>query len=85
MRCTNLSLRAAAVGSLLGLAVLAAGPALAQTATRWTDATPAGVFFNDYDPNFYTGWAPRVQDKDRIKLESPGSEGMRLTNVKLVK
>ncbi len=28
------------------------------------------------------GWD---QDKDRIKLESPGSEGMRLTNVKLVK
>jgi hypothetical protein len=81
MRCTNLSLRAAAVGSLLGLAVLAAGPALAQTATRWTDPTPAGVFFNDYDPNFYTGWAPRVQDKDRIKIHLARGNQLRVRMV----
>lgn len=33
-------------------------------------------------------WAVRVswdKDKDQMKLESPGTEGMRLTNVKLVK
>ncbi len=35
---------------------------------RWTNAQPYGVFFNDYDPNFYTGFVPRVQDADRIKI-----------------
>ena len=33
-----------------------------------TEPGPAGVFFNDYDPNFYTGFVPRVQDKNRIKI-----------------
>jgi hypothetical protein len=58
---------------LLGvLAVLAAAaPAGAVTplgATRWTDPTPYGVFFNDYDPNFYTGFVPRVQEARRVKI-----------------
>ncbi len=48
-----------------------AGSAAAVTplgSTRWTDPTPYGIFFNDYDPNFYTGFVPRVQEKDRIKI-----------------
>ncbi len=35
---------------------------------RWTNGEPYGVFFNNYDPNFYTGFVPRVQDKERIKI-----------------
>jgi len=33
---------------------------------RWTNPEPCGVFFNNYDPNFYTGFVPRVQDRKRI-------------------
>lgn len=43
-------------------------PAEAQRRERWTNPKPYGVFFNDYDPNFYTGFVPRVQDPDRIKV-----------------
>ena len=35
---------------------------------RWTNEKPYGVFFNDYDPNFYTGFVPRVQERERIKI-----------------
>jgi len=35
---------------------------------RWTNPEPYGVFFNEYDPNFYTGFVPRVQDRERIKI-----------------
>lgn len=35
---------------------------------RWKDATPYGVLFNNYDPNFYTGFAPRVQAKENITI-----------------
>jgi len=56
-----------AIAVLVG-AGLVVGDAQAQTATRWTDPKPGGIFFNDYDPNFYTGWVPRVQDHERIKI-----------------
>ncbi len=57
------------VGSLsvLGLGVLV-GSASALSSERWTNGTPYGVFFNDYDPNFYTGFVPRVQERERIKI-----------------
>src|SRR5262249_52014073 len=45
-----------------------AGSAWALSSERWTDSTPYGVFFNDYDPNFYTGFVPRVQERERIKI-----------------
>ncbi len=35
---------------------------------RWTNEKPYGVFFNNYDPNFYTGFVPRVQERERIKI-----------------
>lgn len=51
-------------------ATLALSPADANALSRdrWTNAEPYGVFFNDYDPNFYTGFVPRVQDANRIKI-----------------
>ena len=47
---------------------LAAASASALSSERWTNSTPYGVFFNDYDPNFYTGFVPRVQERERIKI-----------------
>jgi hypothetical protein len=38
----------------------------ALSAERWTNAEDYGVFFNNYEPNFYTGFAPRVQDRQRV-------------------
>jgi len=58
--------------TLVAVLALAAGvlpaPAGALSTERWTNPTPYGVFFNDYDPNFYTGFAPRVQERERIKI-----------------
>jgi hypothetical protein len=65
-------------------AVTLSGPGIeakAQTAMRWTDPEPAGVFFNDYDPNFYTGFVPRVQDKRRIKIHLARGNQLRIRMV----
>ncbi len=35
---------------------------------RWKNAEPYGVLFNQYDPNFYTGFAPREQNKENITI-----------------
>jgi len=40
----------------------------AQTSERWINPDPYGLLFNQYDPNFYTGFAPREQDKERITI-----------------
>ena len=63
------------------LALALASVAGAQTATRWTDPQPAGVFFNDYDPNFHTGFVPRVQDRDRIKIHLARGNQLRVRMV----
>jgi len=47
---------------------LAAGSASALSSDRWTNAAPYGLFFNDYQPNFYTGFVPRVQEAERVKV-----------------
>ena len=52
---------------LLTLFLIAQGFA-APRVERWTDTKPYGVFFNRYDPNFYTGFAPRVQERERIEI-----------------
>lgn len=35
---------------------------------RWKNSEPYGVLFNQYDPNFYTGFAPRVQKRENITI-----------------
>lgn len=35
---------------------------------RWKNTEPYGVLFNQYDPNFYTGFAPRVQERENITI-----------------
>jgi hypothetical protein len=72
----------AVVAALAALAVSI--PATAVTplgSTRWTDDTPYGILFNDYDPNFYTGFVPRVQDADRIKLHLGRGNQLRIRMV----
>ncbi len=62
-------------------ALAAAGTAWALSEERWTDATPYGIFFNDYDPNFYTGFVPRVQEKQRIKIHLARGNQLRVRMV----
>ncbi len=68
--------------ALVALAICAAaGTAWALSEERWTDATPYGIFFNDYDPNFYTGFVPRVQDKRRVKIHLARGNQLRVRMV----
>ena len=70
------------IGAWLAFALwVLAGMAAAQTATRWTGAEPAGVFFNDYDPNFHTGFVPRVQDPNRVKIHLARGNQLRVRMV----
>ncbi|MDP7572020.1 MAG: hypothetical protein QF391_10485, partial [Myxococcota bacterium] len=62
------SIIAAAGFLFIPLIVFLASTATGLSRDRWTDGTPYGLFFNDYDPNFYTGFVPRVQDEKRIKI-----------------
>ena len=71
-----------AMGILASLALSGvAGDASALSEDRWTDATPYGLFFNDYDPNFYAGFVPRVQDRDRIKTHLARGNQLRIRMV----
>jgi hypothetical protein len=53
---------------LLPVLFLTVANASAQTGERWANSDPYGLLFNQYDPNFYTGFAPRVQEKARITI-----------------
>jgi len=57
------------------------GVASALSEDRWADPTPYGIFFNDYDPNFYAGWVPRVQDPNRIKIHLARGNQLRVRMV----
>src|SRR5215510_3127002 len=62
-------------------ALLVPCAALALSRERYTNATPYGIFFNNYDPNFYTGFMPRVQEKERIKIHLGRGNQVRLRMV----
>lgn len=53
---------------LLLPAILVSANSSAQTSQRWENPDPYGLLFNQYDPNFYTGFAPREQDRERITI-----------------
>ena len=53
---------------LLSSLLLTANGLNAESSERWANSDPYGLLFNQYDPNFYTGFAPRVQEKDRITI-----------------
>ncbi len=61
--------------------LLGAGSAGALSEDRWTDPQPYGLFFNDYDPNFYTGFVPRVQRAERIKIHIARGNQLRVRMV----
>ena len=55
--------------TVLMFLVLSLSPnALALSTERFANGEFYGTFFNEYDPNFYTGFIPRVQDKNRVKI-----------------
>jgi hypothetical protein len=70
--------------ALLAL-VLAATPgraALEATETNWDASEPApGVYFHWYEPSFYTGFAPRTQDPERVHIELARGNQVRVTVV----
>ena len=72
----------AAIARLAVVATLGAAgfvpDAAALSRERWTDPTPYGVFFNEYDPNFHTGFAPRVQETERVKIHVARGNQLRL-------
>jgi len=76
-------IRKLAIAASLAAFVLAGGvpQADALSRDRWTDPAPYGIFFNDYDPNFYTGFVPRVQERDRIKVHLARGNQLRLRMV----
>ena len=53
---------------LLPPLLLAGGQAMALFKEQMANPELYGVLFNDYDPNFYTGFAPRVQEKEHITI-----------------
>ncbi len=57
-----------ALAALLIFVFVLSGSAFGLSKDRYTNGEQYGVFFNNYDPNFYTGFTPRVQDKNRIKI-----------------
>ena len=67
------------VGIVLLLMVLSAGHLYGSAfRERWTNPTPSGVLFNNYDPNFYTGFAPRMQEKENISIHLGRGNQVRL-------
>jgi hypothetical protein len=77
MRSTRTNLLA---GAVLALG-LAGGTATADDAAWDGSQPPPGVYFYWYEPSFYTGFAPRTQDRSRVHLELGRGNQQRLTLV----
>jgi hypothetical protein len=74
--------RAAAIALSLTLAATVAFAALDTTETEWDGSAPApGVYFHWYEPSFYTGFAPRTQDPERVHIELARGNQVRVTVV----
>jgi hypothetical protein len=59
---------AGALIALLFMLLSSTGLYAAPFSERWKNSEPYGVLFNQYDPNFYTGFAPREQNKENITI-----------------
>ena len=74
--------RSVIFGALVALALSSAAPVQAEGKVSWDGSKPApGVYFYWYEPSFYTGFAPRTQDRDRVHLELGRGNQQRLTIV----
>ncbi len=68
--------------ALLPVALGGATGLQAKSGPTWDGSQPApGVYFYWYEPSFYTGFAPRTQDKSRTHLELSRGNQQRLTIV----
>ncbi|HSV06412.1 MAG TPA: hypothetical protein VLI07_07850, partial [Candidatus Binatus sp.] len=66
----------------LVLAATRGRAALEATETDWDASQPApGVYFHWYEPSFYTGFAPRTQDPERVHIELARGNQVRVTVV----
>lgn len=66
------------VGLLLLQQAIAVHPCAALSRERWLNTDPYGMFFNDYQPNFYAGFVPREQDRRRITIHLGRGNQLRL-------
>jgi hypothetical protein len=86
-RALNLSRRGAAprLGPLLAAALtfcVCAAPAAAQSdPDAPVDLSVYGIFYDEYEPSFYTGFAPRTQDPRRLHLHVGRGNQLRMTLV----
>src|SRR5215472_1594984 len=56
--------------------------ALEASDTTWDGSEPPqGVYFHWYEPSFYTGFAPRTQDPQRVHIELSRGNQVRFTMV----
>jgi hypothetical protein len=70
------------VSALVALALSSANSVQAKDKFSWDGSKPApGVYFYWYEPSFYTGFAPRTQDRHRVHLELGRGNQQRLTIV----
>ena len=67
--------------AMFSVALSWTGDAWGLSRERWTNGQPYGVFFNDYDPNFFTGFVPRVQDPKRITTHLARGNQLRIRMV----
>jgi hypothetical protein len=75
-------MRAAWVVATAVLAATASYAALDTNETEWDGGAPApGVYFHWYEPSFYTGFAPRTQDPERVHIELARGNQVRVTVV----
>jgi hypothetical protein len=66
----------------LALAVSPARAALDATDTTWDGSEPPkGVYFYWYEPSFYTGFAPRTQEPERLHIQLSRGQQVRVTLV----
>jgi hypothetical protein len=68
--------------SAVVLVATASYAALDTNETEWDGSAPApGVYFHWYEPSFYTGFAPRTQEPERVHIELSRGNQVRLTVV----
>src|SRR5215470_217645 len=70
------------LGVTMALAPWRAFAALEASDTTWDgSAPPQGIYFYWYEPSFYTGFAPRTQDPQRLHIELSRGNQVRVTLV----
>src|SRR5580765_4614333 len=83
-RLTGLRLLLIAILLAVGIALsLRPGfAALDASETKWDGSEPPqGIYFHWYEPSFYTGFAPRTQDPQRLHIRLSRGNQVRVTVV----